>query len=114
MKYDPQNELTDEQLKELSEDDFFEYLDAKAEYLNQYKRPLGQYHTKRFAYIDAAIQNREIGHAEYKRLTKKGLEGDLQAKSRIEEYIEVNGLIDPKYLDPQIKNFKTHRSQWFD
>jgi hypothetical protein len=30
MKYNPNEELTDEQLKELSEDDFFEYLDTKA------------------------------------------------------------------------------------
>lgn len=114
MKYNPENELTDEQLKELSEDDFFEYLDTKAEFLNQYKRPLGQYHTKRFAYIDAAISGKEISHKQYKTLTKKGMEGDLEAKSRIEEYIETNALIDPKYKDPGIKNFKTHRSQWFD
>ena len=33
MKYDPKNELSDEQLKKLSEDDFFAYLDAKAAYL---------------------------------------------------------------------------------
>ena len=33
MKYRPENELTDEQLKGLSEDDFFEYLDSKSAYL---------------------------------------------------------------------------------
>lgn len=114
MKYDPNNELTDEQLKELSEDEFFEYLDTKAEFLNNHKRPLGHYHIKRFAYIEAAISGRQISNKEYKSITKKGLEGDLKAKSRIEEYIQTNGLIDPKYKDPGIKNFKTHRSQWFD
>jgi len=49
MKYNPNEELTDEQLKELSEDDFFEYLDSKAAYLKQFTQPLGQYHAKQFA-----------------------------------------------------------------
>jgi len=33
MIYNPNNELTDEQMKGLSEADFFEYLDTKAAYL---------------------------------------------------------------------------------
>ena len=46
MKYDPNNELSDEQLNKLSEDDFFQYLDSKAKYLSQFTKPLGEYHTK--------------------------------------------------------------------
>ena len=53
MKYDPNNELTDEQLKELSEDAFFQYLDSKAAYLKQFTVPLDQYHTKKYASVAA-------------------------------------------------------------
>ena len=40
MKYSPKNELTDEQLKRLSEDEFFEYLDSKSAYLKRSTVPL--------------------------------------------------------------------------
>jgi len=85
MKYNPNEDLTDEQLKELSEDDFFEYIDSKAAYLKQFTQPLGQYHAKQFA-----------SQTKGSELTTKEL-GD-----------------DPKFKDPGIKNLKTHRSQWFD
>ena len=52
--FDPQNELTDEQLDELANqnfDDFLDYLDQKAEYLKQFTKPLSSYHTKRFASV---------------------------------------------------------------
>jgi len=53
MLYDPKNELSDEQLKKLSEDDFFAYLDAKADYLKGFTVPLDQYHTKKYASVAA-------------------------------------------------------------
>ena len=52
MKFDPQNELTDEQLDELANqnfDDFLDYLDQKAAHLKQFTKPLDAYHLKRFA-----------------------------------------------------------------
>ena len=54
VKFDPQNELNDEQLDELANqnfDDFLDYLDQKAEYLKQFTKPLSSYHTKRFASV---------------------------------------------------------------
>jgi hypothetical protein len=52
---------TDEELKQMSDNELFEYLDAKAEYLKNHKKPLSPYLTKRFAYIGAAVQNSDKG-----------------------------------------------------
>ena len=49
MIYDPNNELTDEQLEKLGNEDFdsmLEYLDGQAEYLKKFTKPLSSYHTK--------------------------------------------------------------------
>ena len=35
MKYDPKNELTDEEMASLDENSFFEYLDSKTQYLKK-------------------------------------------------------------------------------
>jgi hypothetical protein len=49
--------LTDEQLKLLSEDEFFAYLDAKAAYMKQYAVPLYHNKIKKYAYITKAVEN---------------------------------------------------------
>ena len=113
MKYNPENELTDEQVKELSEDEFFEYIDTKAEYLKQFTRPLETYHTKRFVGITAAMEGRNVTNKELDSAKRIGKEN---FKKRMEEEAKASEMLggDPKYRDPQIKHFKTHRSQWFD
>jgi len=68
MIYDPNNELTEEQLTQLTEDEFFEYLDTKAEYLKQYSKPLPGYYLKRYAYTAAKVQGREISDEEHEAL----------------------------------------------
>jgi len=68
MKYDPKNELTEEQMAQLSEEEFFEYLDTKAEYLKQYSKPLPGYYLKRYAYTAAKVQGREISDEEHEAL----------------------------------------------
>ena len=83
MKYDPNNELTEEQMNKLSEDDFFEYLDSKAEYLSQFTKPLGEYHTKRYAVIAAASEGRELTEEEFQTAKKIGKEGDMINQKRI-------------------------------
>lgn len=47
----PFKEKTEEELKSLSDDELFEYLDRKAEWLRETNivKPLGTYHTKHFA-----------------------------------------------------------------
>lgn len=74
MKYNPEQELTDEQLKGLSEDEFFEYLDSKAEYLKRFSTPLSGYKLKRFAYGSAAVSGEVISHSHHEQLGKWGKE----------------------------------------
>ena len=111
MKYDPNNELTDEQMEALSEDEFFEYLDTKAEYLKQFTKPLGEYHTKRFAAATAESQGRKLTDAEYQSAKKIGKEGDKENQQKIIDKMIEKGWEEP---DKRVDNVKTHRSQWFD
>lgn len=52
---------TDDELKRMSDDELFEYLDAKAAHLKQHIAPLSSYQTKRFAHIGQAISNNNKG-----------------------------------------------------
>ena len=74
MIYDPNNELTEEQMAQLTEDEFFEYLDTKAEYLAQFSKPLPGYYLKRYAYTSAKVEGREITDDDYENLNKMSKE----------------------------------------
>jgi hypothetical protein len=110
ITYNPNNELTDEQLKELSEDDFFSYLDQKAAHLKKHSVPLGQYHAKQFASL---TKGEALTTEELKRAKELGKIGDDEKARRIAEAASKKGG-DPLYRDPKIKNVKTNRRQWFD
>ena len=77
---------TDEELKKMSDDELFEYLDAKAEYLKQHTSPLSSYHTKRFASIGSAISNTEFDYDSVKKIAKenemKGYERFINDKNK--------------------------------
>jgi hypothetical protein len=45
-----------------------------------------------------------------KKIGRENFNKRMEAESKASE--KLGG--DPKYKDPGIKNFKTHRSQWFD
>jgi hypothetical protein len=62
---------TDDELKHMSEDELFEYLDAKAAYLKQHTSPLSSYKTKKFASIGAAISNTEFDYESVKKIAKE-------------------------------------------
>ena len=113
MKYNPENELTEEQITALPEDQFFEYIDSKAAYLKQFTRPLETYHTKRFVGIGAAIEGRNVSNRELEAAKKIGKDN---FKKRMEREAKASDELggDPKYRDLGIKHFKTNRSQWFD
>lgn len=58
MSYDPKNELTSQELDELSKvnfDKFLEYLDAKAAYLKKSAGPLRSHESKRYVALTEAI-----------------------------------------------------------
>ena len=113
MKYNPESELTDEQVTALPEDEFFEYIDSKAAYLKQFTRPLETYHTKRFVGIGAAIEGRNVSNRELeaaKKIGKDNFRKRMEREAKASD--ELGG--DPKYRDLGIKHFKTNRTQWFD
>jgi hypothetical protein len=110
MIYDPNNELTDEQLAVLDEKEFFEYLDSKAKHLKQFTRPLGSYETKHFA---AWTKGEALTSEELKKAKDMGAKGDMAYNESIRTATEKLGG-DPKFKDAGIKNVKTNRTQWFD
>ena len=62
---------TDKDLKQMSDDELFEYLDAKALYLKQHTSPLSSYKTKKFASIGAAISNTEFDYDSVKKIAEE-------------------------------------------
>jgi len=117
VEFDPNNELSDEELDRIAEenfDDFLDYLDQKAAYLKQFTKPLSSYHTKRFAAITAATQGKEITDEELKKAGEIGKKNEDIAFEKIKERFDEMEKDNPKYKDEGIKNIKTNRSQWFD
>jgi len=108
MKYNPENELSEEQLKELSEDAFFEYLDTKAVYLKEFTVPLDQYHVKKYASITAGgtLSTKQLREAK-----KIGKQGEW---IKAEKIAEAAKNISVKQPDLYVKHHKTDRSQWFE
>ena len=114
MIYNPQQELTDTELSSLDEKEFFEYLDSKANYLKQFTRPLEQNQATKFAAMSAAMEGRTITDAEFKKATEIGKDN---ANKRYEEEFEKFDKFkkgNKNLNDPDIKNVKTNRYQWFD
>jgi len=117
VEFDPNNELSDEELDRIADenfDDFLDYLDQKAAYLKQFTKPLSSYHTKRFAAITAATQGKEITDEELKKAGEIGKKNEDIAFEKIKERFDEMEKDNPKYKDEGIKNIKTNRSQWFD
>lgn len=77
---------TDEELKQMSDEELFEYLDAKAAHLKEHTSPLSSYHTKRFASIGAAISNTKFDYDSVKKIAKeneqKGFEKFMNDKNK--------------------------------
>ena len=117
VEFDPNNELSDEELDRIAEEDFdvfLDYLDQKAAYLKQFTKPLSSYHTKRFASITAATQGKEITDEELKKAGEIGKKNEQIAFEKIKERFDEMEKDNPKYKDEGIVNIKTNRKQWFD
>ena len=117
--FDPQNELTEQQLDELANqnfDDFLDYLDQKAEYLKQFTKPLDPYHLKRYAEQSKKDSTGEsLTLDEIKKLQKLGEENTKMTDEELEKHLEWKekeyDMLRKAFV---MKNVKTHRSQWFD
>jgi hypothetical protein len=72
-----EKKLTDEELKQLTEEEFFEYLDKMTRFLKQHTQPLSPYHVKKYHTVTNEIDrpNTEIDYQRMKEiitdLTKK-------------------------------------------
>ena len=116
MKYNPNKELTEEEINKLSEEDFdsfLEYLDSKSEYLKKFTKPLSTYHLKKYASIDASTKGESLDDDDIKNLNKLGRQNEEigfdkeEHQKRIKKKHEI-------FKSTGVKNVKTHRSQWFD
>ncbi len=76
---------TDKELEQMSEDELFAYLDAKAEHLAKHKSPLSGYLTKKYASISSSISNTEFDYDTVKKIAKeneqKGFEKFINDKN---------------------------------
>ena len=62
---------TDEELKQMTESELFEYLDNKAAYLKQHTRPLSGYLTKKYASISSAVTDTEFDYDGVTKIAKQ-------------------------------------------
>ena len=63
ITYDPNNEMSNEELDKLATKDFqafLEYLDAKSDYLKKFTKPLDEYHIIKFSAMDAQHMGKPI------------------------------------------------------
>jgi len=64
--YNPDQELSKEELDVLAKEDFnafLDYLDSKANYLKKFSIPLSSYHKKRYAAMSEALAKEERDRA---------------------------------------------------
>ena len=115
MIYDHENPLSEKELELLGEEDFdkfLDYLDAKAEHLKQFTKPLSSYHTKRFASLTLAQQGKTITDEELKKANEIGRKNELEAEDKVNNKLWKEKEVE--MLKKTVKNVKTDRSQWFD
>ena len=100
-------ELSEEELKSLSEDEFFAYLDAKAAHLKQFTVPLGEYHTKQFL---SQTVGEELTTKQLKRAKEIGKVGDWERAENIRNAVKK---LDLKPVDLGVK-VKKRGGGWVD
>ena len=83
MKYDPNKpDPSSEVLDKLTEEELFEWLDTKAEYLKTKTRPLNSHEIKKMAFLDAAHSGKSITDEEWEVIKEIGKENEKKLNSR--------------------------------
>lgn len=100
-------ELTEAEMKLLSEDEFFAYLDRKAAHLKQFTIPLGEYHTKQF--LSQTVGDK-LTTKDLKRAKEIGRVGDIERAENIRKAVEK---LDLKPVDLGVK-VKKRGGGWVD
>ena len=74
---------TDDELKMMTDDELFNYLDRKAEYLKQHVKPLSPYHVKQYSHISAAISNQtDCSEKVFENVSYDGLKKIIEKNGR--------------------------------
>ena len=69
---------TDEELKQMSDDELFAYLDAKAAFMKQHTRPLSGYLTKKYASISSAVAGSEFDYDGVSKIAKENESASME------------------------------------
>ena len=69
---------TDEELKQMTDSELFEYLDAKAAYLKEHVRPLSGYLTKKYASISSAVADTEFDYDGVTKIAKQNESASME------------------------------------
>jgi len=79
MKFDPNNQLSEQELDKLGKEDFdsfLEYLDGQSEHLRKHTRPLNSHETKKMAGLTAAFEGRQLTDEEFERAKEIGKQNE--------------------------------------
>ena len=70
IKYNPNNELSKDEISKLDFDVFLDYIDQKAEHLRQYTRSLNSWETKKYATISNANERKELTSEKFDKIKR--------------------------------------------
>lgn len=102
---------TEEQLNNMSDEELFELLDKRSKELNENVMPLPQYHCKLYTVTSELISSDDLDSERLEKAREIGFENAKLVKDTIQDTMLKNGIKEPNL---NVKNIKTHRSQWFD
>ena len=88
IKYNPEKELTKEEMSKLDFDVFLDYLDQKAEHLKQFSRPLNRTETKKIATLDNAQRGKSLTKESFNKIKEIAQENDDKLHKEVEHKLK--------------------------
>ena len=88
IKYNPEKELTKEEMSKLDFDVFLDYLDQKAEHLKQFSRPLNRTETKKIATLDNAQRGKSLTKESFNKIKEIAQENDDKLPKEVEDKLK--------------------------
>ena len=101
IKYNPEKELTKEEMSKLDFDVFLDYLDQKAEHLKQFSRPLNRTETKKIATLDNAQRGKSLTKESFNKIKEIAQENDDKLHKEVEDKL--------KFKDSNVTFLKKNR-----
>jgi hypothetical protein len=99
-------------LDNMSDDDFFALLDKRHKELSEKSKPLNAHQCRLYTTISEMVSgNDDVDDDKLSKATEIGVENSKEVADKIQKTMDDNGL---KPANLNVKNIKTHRSQWFD